>query len=114
MVWVERTLERTHRFDFFCTLVAQEFVAFHDADPVFCTDRTAEFADDDVHDAIDFLPTHEEYLVIAALGHAEIEMDVSISQMPEWHGTDTGNALTDSCNATCEEFGNRCDGDRNI
>src|SRR5271170_7683892 len=101
---VKGALERAHHVHFRLAFVAEDFFAFHYAQAVFGADRAMKIAHEIVDGARDVVPACEERLVFLAFGHAEIEMDVAVSQMSERHGTHAGDKLRDGGDTLCQKL----------
>src|SRR5262252_7653626 len=102
---IERRFDRPHQFDRNRVLDRGQKVALEPANAMFGGDRPPKFANDVVNRGVHLTPAGEKVRLVAADRLADIEMDIAVTQMPEWHRTASGHEGLSRCTASSIKSG---------
>ena len=92
----------------------REFFALEEPHAVLRRDGPAAFRHRVMHDAVEATPLAKERLGVHALGLAEVEMDVSVADMPEGADAQPRHLDLAGCTRLDEEIRDAADGHRDI
>src|SRR6516225_9723775 len=106
---IQRRFDRPHQFDRNRVLNCRQKVALEPANAMFGGDRSAKFADDVVDLGVHLTPAGEKVRLVAAHRLADIEMNIAVTQMPEWNRTASGHERLNRCTGLLDKVRNSRD-----